>query len=124
MWGLLNRRLLPENLFYWEGADYFPLFHDICREELMRYKQAGYQKVRVRIIDLPAGGEMQSRGYCLQLKDKVFLIDEALAAMPVPVKDCELSFKGDKRVWCCRCLYSPMGDEGAEAETGIRRGDV
>lgn len=122
IWGLLNKKLVEymskgdwggmgliyldmANFLRVEGRSFFDVLQQSRKCYLMTLKQAGFE--RASIHTLQHNEPYNSCKACSQLEGKILNIDEALATMPIPMKDCEFSIYGCKKGWC-RCLYLPV----------------
>ncbi len=120
VWRMLHRRLSASSYApQWyssmalfrleEGHEFFSLLQEASRAQLHHWIQTSRRLpvaecVKVEVITTgPA-----SCGPCQRLSGTVFRLDEALAAMPIPVKDCSHEVHG-ARGWC-RCVYGLVFD--------------
>jgi len=86
-----------------EGKDCFEVLQEVARCELINYQKSGVvEKVEV----LTTGN--QSCSACQKLVGKILTIKEALADMPIPVKDCLFKFNPEAPTGWCRCCYVPV----------------
>jgi hypothetical protein len=81
------------------GEDFIDELKKFHEEDLQRYKAVGIKRVKI----LTAGPD-NSCEECCKLYGKTFAVDEALKAMPLPIKNCSMDVFGMKRRFC-RCGY-------------------
>lgn len=97
-------------MLFQEGRDHHQLAQESRKAELRHYlgvREMGLGSGKVKI----STAREASCPTCRPLQGKVFGIEEALAEMPIPVRECQ--FRKDKKPhggWC-RCLYLPVLDD-------------
>lgn len=80
------------------GKDCFTELQLSTEMALMKFKQNGFKKVRIR-----TSGEGSCEA-CHRLANKVFTIEEAFEEMPIPCKECTHKLYDEKRGFCM-CYY-------------------
>lgn len=114
LWGLLNtliisRSNLQEKATIYgemahfldeEGKDFSAVLQEHHRMVLLDLKQSGYTKVKIKF-----SGKLPGIGCnaCKAQNGDAYPIEQALAEMPLPCKDCDSILGGRKGF--CRCFY-------------------
>lgn len=87
------------------GKDPFEMLKQSAKAKLKSFKKEG-----VDIVEITGGNNCT---YCMNLKDKIYKIDEALDQMPIPHKDC-INVIHNKKGGFCTCQYWPTSEVALE----------
>ncbi len=86
-----------------DGLPFVQYLTEASRCELLTYKQTG----RVKKVEILTAGPGNACPECEAQRAKVFTIDEALRAMPLPCSACSRKLLGTQAGFC-RCTWLPV----------------
>ena len=122
-WSELNRRIFDASrsgdwhtvkmshfrqalMLFDQGRDHQRLAAESRKSEL-RYYQTTHRRLEVQRIVIETQGEACC-SECRPLHEHEYSIDEALEAMPIPVKTCQTWADKNPHGGWCRCYYNPV----------------
>ena len=91
------------NILFVEGRPHLHVAQEARRAQLMSLLETSIADVKVRTSD-----DERVCAYCQSLDRKVFTIQEALEAMPIPGPICTDGNQQNPHGGRCRCVYSPV----------------
>lgn len=113
IWGLFNSLVerQPSTSPYYEMAlfleeekrDFIPILQQSRKLDLLPWKEAGMEKVKIHAAD-------QACPSCKSLQGQVFTIDAALKEMPIPNRECTTHWHHPTQGFC-RCVYLASFDD-------------